>query len=107
MSVERPCPMETVTFTCTLPGSSLRWQPSDVDRITIRNTAELNVPFMLATHPGYTVTLTAVNDTSLTSTLSRAAVDGITVSCIATSPTLTTIGSTTINVVGELLSLFC
>ncbi len=95
--------METVTFTCTAPGSSLRWQPSDVDRITIRNTAELNVLFMLATHPGYTITLTGSNATSLTSALSRVAVDGITVSCIATTPTLTTIGSTTIHLAGELL----
>ncbi len=93
--------METVTFTCTAPGSSLRWQPSDVSRITIRNTAELNVP--LPTQPGYTLTLTAFTDTSLTSALSRVAVDGITVSCIATTPTLTTIGSTTINLAGELL----
>ncbi len=38
VSVERPCPMETVTFTCTAPGDSLIWEPSDVSRITIRAT---------------------------------------------------------------------
>ena len=41
VSVERPCPMETVTFTCTAPGDSLRWEPSDVSRITIRATIPL------------------------------------------------------------------
>ena len=102
MSVERPCPMETVTFTCTVTGSSVRWEPSDVTRITLRNNADLNVPSM--PEPGYTVTLTAFNDTSLTSTLSRTAEDGITVSCLATTPTITTIGSTTIDLVGESLS---
>ena len=101
VSVERPCPNETITFTCTVPGESVRWEPSDVTRITVRNIADIiNEPLM--PQPGYTVTLIAFNDTSLTSTLSRTAEDGITVSCIAVTPTITTIGSTTIDLIGEL-----
>ncbi len=93
--------METVTFTCTVPGDRLLWEPSDAGRITLRNSSNLNVPLMPV--PGYTVTQTAFTDTTMTSTLSRAAVDGVTVSCVDPLPTFTTIGSTTINVVGELL----
>ncbi len=92
--------METVTFTCTAPGDSLRWEPSNVSRITIRSTSGLNVPLM--PQPGYTVTLIAFNDTTLTSTLSRTAENGITVSCVDPLPTLTTIGSSMIHLVGEL-----
>ena len=87
--------METVTFTCTAPGNLLRWEPSDVSRITIRSTSGLNVPLM--PQPGYTVTLIAFDDTTLTSTLSRTAENGITVSCVGTVSTLTTIGSSTIH----------
>ncbi|XP_064402641.1 membrane cofactor protein-like isoform X1 [Halichondria panicea] len=97
VSVERPCPMETVTFTCTAPGDTLRWELSDVSRITIRSTSGLNVPLM--PQPGYTVTLIAFDDTTLTSTLSRTAENGITVSCVGTVSTLTTIGSSTIHLV--------
>ncbi len=43
---ERPCPMETVTFTCTVPGDRILWEPSDVGRITLRNSSDLNVPLM-------------------------------------------------------------
>ena len=96
--------METVTFTCTAPGDSLRREPSDVSRITIRpTTSGLNVPLM--PQPGYTVTLIAFNDTTLTSTLSRTAENGITVSCVGgfvdSLLTQTTIGSSTIQLVGE------
>ncbi len=52
--------------------------------------------------PGYNATLIAFNDTTLTSTLSRTAENGITVSCVDPLPTLTTIGSSTIRLVGEL-----
>ncbi len=63
--------METVTFTCTAAGNSFRWEPSDVSRITLEAEASaLNVPLMRS---GYTVTLIAFNDTTLTSTLSRTA----------------------------------
>ena len=90
--------METVTFTCTAAGDSLIWKLSDVTDIEILST--LNVPVMRS---GYTVTLIAANDTTLTSTLSRTAENGITVSCVELSiPTLTTIGSSTIRLVGEL-----
>ncbi len=92
--------MERVTFTCTAPGDRLRWSPSDVDHITIRNTANINEPLM--PQPGYIVRVTAFTDTTMTSTLSRVAEEGITVSCIAITPTLTTIGSTTIHLAGEL-----
>ena len=103
VSVERPCPMETVTFTCTAPGDSLRWIPSDADRITIRpTTSGLNVANVVS---GYTVTLIAFNDTTLTSTLSRTAENGINVSCVDPLPTLTTIGSSTIQLVGKCLVL--
>ena len=91
--------METVTFTCTVSGDSLRWELSDVTSITIRSTSVLNVPLMQS---GYTVTLIAINGTALTSTLSRTAEKGITVSCVDTLPTLTTIGSSMIQLVGEL-----
>ena len=104
VSVERPCPMETVTFTCTAPGDSLRWSPSDVTSITILSSLGLNVPLMQS---GYTVTLIAFNDTTLTSTLSRTAENGITVSCVDPLPTLTTIGSSTIQLVGELQLVSC
>ena len=99
VNVERPCPMETVTFTCTAPGDSLRWVPSDVSRITVRSTTDIN---MMLIQTGYTVTLIAFNDTTLTSTLSRTAENGITVSCVGFVPTLTTIGSSMIRLVGEL-----
>ncbi len=105
MSVERPCPNETVIFICTVNGSSLRWQPSDVSRITVLNTADLNVPQM--PQPGYFVTLTAFENSAMTmyvtSTLSRTAEDGINVSCIAITPSLTTVGYTTIDLAGEKL----
>ncbi|XP_064403674.1 uncharacterized protein LOC135349109 isoform X2 [Halichondria panicea] len=97
VSVERPCPMETVTFTCTAPGDSLRWVLSDATPVTILSSPSgLNVPHAVS---GYTVTLIAFNDTTLTSTLSRAAENGITVSCLGTVPTLTTIGSSMIRLV--------
>ncbi|XP_064402268.1 uncharacterized protein LOC135348048 isoform X2 [Halichondria panicea] len=97
VSVERPCPMETVTFTCTAAGDFLRWEPSDVTRtIAVRSTSDLNVASVVS---GYTVTLIAFNDTTLTSTLSRTAKNGTTVSCVGIVPTLTTIGSSTIRLV--------
>ena len=88
--------METVTFTCTAAGDSLRWEPSDVTRILVRS--DLNVPMTLF---GYTVTLIAVNDTTLTSTLSRTAENGITVSCVDPEPTATLIGSSIIHLASE------
>ena len=91
--------METVTFTCTAAGDFLRWVLSDITDITILSTLGLNVPVMRS---GYTVTLIAFNDTTLTSTLSRTAENGITVSCVDPLPTLTTIGSLMIRLVGEL-----
>ncbi len=92
--------METVTFTCTAPGDTLLWETTDPAalQIGIRNSTHLNVSIMPL--PGYTVTQTAFTDTTMTSTLSSAAMDGITVSCLD-ELTLTTIGSTTVNVVGE------
>ncbi|XP_064403554.1 uncharacterized protein LOC135349024 isoform X2 [Halichondria panicea] len=96
VSVERPCPMETVTFTCTAAGDFLRWVLSDVTPIDILSTSDLNVPLM---HSGYTVKLIAFNDTTLTSNLSRTAENGITVSCVGVVPTLTTIGSSMIQLV--------
>ncbi len=91
--------METITFTCTVTGEFLRWELSDVSQIAIRNTSDLNVPIM---NRNYIVTQTAFTDTTITSTLSRKAEDGINVSCVDLLPTLTTIGSTTIDLVGEL-----
>ena len=93
--------METVTFTCTVTGDRLLWETSDRDasRITVRNTANLNEPSMPAAD--YTVTLTAFTDTTMTSTLSRTAEDGITVECVDPLPTLTTVGSTIIHLVGK------
>ncbi len=91
--------METVTFTCTAPGDSLRWVSSDGTRIAIFSTLELNAPVMQS---GYTVTLIAANDTTLTSTLSRTAENGITVSCVDQPAPSTTIGSSMIQLVGEL-----
>ncbi len=95
--------METVTFTCTVTGDRMNWETSDVTRITIRNSSNLNVPMM--PRPGYTLTLKAFTNSTMTSTLSRVAEDGIIVSCVDPLPTLTTIGTTTISLVGELLSL--
>ncbi len=92
--------METVTFTCTVTGDRMLWEPSDVSRITIRNSSNINVPFMI--QPGYTVTQTAFNDTTMTSALSRTAEGGITVECVDPLPIFITVGSTTISVAGEL-----
>ena len=93
--------METVTFTCTVNGDSLRWDASNISRIIVRTSIyNLNEPVM--PRPGYTVALTVVTDTTITSTLSRIAEDGINVSCIASTPNIATIGSTTIDLVGEL-----
>ncbi len=94
--------METVTFTCTVPGDRMNWETSDLvaPQITIRNSTDLNAPLM--PRPGYTVTQTAFTDTTITSTLSRVAEDGIIVSCVDPLPILTTIGSSTISLVGEL-----
>ena len=92
--------METVTFTCTVPGDSMRWEPSDASsRIAILAPGELNMPDTNV--PGYTVTLTAFNETSLTSTLTRRAENGITVTCVDPQPTLTIIGSSTIQLAGR------
>ncbi len=92
--------MERVTFTCTVNGSSLRWEPSDDDRFSVLTTL-YNVSELVMPQPGYTVTLTAVTDTTITSTLSRTAEDGITVECVDPFPTVITVGSTTIGLVGE------
>ncbi len=94
--------METVTFTCTAPGDSLRWEPSDVARIDIFSTLDLNEPLVRS---GYTVRLIAVDNNTLTSTLSRTAENGTTVSCsgfVDPLLTRTTIGSSMIRLVGEL-----
>ena len=90
--------METVTFTCTTPGRSLRWELSDTAPITVRTTIDLNVPLMRS---GYTVKLTAFDNTTLTSDLSRIAENGTTVTCVRLMPA-TTVGSSTIRLVGEL-----
>ncbi len=99
MSDERPCPMETVTFTCTAAGDVLRWVSSDDTTINILSTSDLDVPFVIS---GYTVTLIAADNTTLTSTLSRTAENyRITVSCMGFMP-ISTIGSSTIQLVGKL-----
>ncbi len=98
VNVERPCLMETVTFTCTGSGDTMRWELSDVTPINVRSPGNINLP--LIPHPGYTVTLTAFNDSSLTTTLSRVADDGITVVCKAVA---TIIGYTTISLAGTFL----
>ena len=95
---ERPCPMEIVTFTCTSPGTLISWSLSDlsVNIIVDRGINELNMALM---QQGYTVTLTAFNNTSLTSTLSRTAENGVRVTCL--DPPNDEIGSTTIQLAGE------
>ncbi|XP_064401115.1 uncharacterized protein LOC135349016 [Halichondria panicea] len=93
VSVERPCPMETVTFTCTAIGDSLIWDLPG-NRITVLTTSD-----PLVMQSGYTVTLIAFDNDTLTSTLSRTAENGITVSCLEIVSTLTTIGSSTIRLV--------
>ncbi len=63
-------------FTCTAPGTNLRWSLSDAPNIDVDSEfTPLNMPEIPV--PGYTVTLTAINDTSLTSTLSRVAENGV------------------------------
>ncbi len=97
--------MDTVTFTCTAAGDTLRWQPSDLTSagISILSSSNLNETVVVS---GYTVTLIAVDNntdlnTTLTSTLSRTAENGITVSCVGFMP-VSTIGSSIISLVGEL-----
>ncbi len=90
--------MERVTFTCTAPGVVLRWSPSDVSNIDVDSEfTPLNMPEMPV--PGYIVTLTGFNDTSLTSTLTRVARDGVMVTCL--DPPNDVIGSATIQLAGE------
>ena len=92
--------MTTVTFTCTSPGNLLRWDPSDVSRFDVDTRfTPINMPEM--PQPGYTVTLTALNETSLTSTLTRRAENGITVTCLDSSNV--EIGSETIQLASESL----
>ncbi|XP_064403372.1 uncharacterized protein LOC135349149 [Halichondria panicea] len=93
VSVDRPCPMETVTFTCTANGDILIWDLPG-NRITVLTTSD-----PLVMQSGYTVTLIAFDNDTLTSTLSRTAENGITVSCSEIVSTLTTIGSSTIRLV--------
>ncbi len=90
--------METVTFTCTANGDILRWVSLDSTSISILSTSDLNVPIVVS---GYTVTLIAFDNNTLTSTLSRTAENGIIVSCLGFLP-ISTIGSSTIRLVGEL-----
>ncbi|XP_064400075.1 uncharacterized protein LOC135346389 [Halichondria panicea] len=98
VSDERPCPMERVTFTCTAPGALLRWSPSDVaSNIDVDSEfTPLNMPEMPV--PGYTVTLTAFDDTGLTSTFSRVAENGVMVTCL--DPPNDVIGSATVQLAG-------
>ncbi len=102
VSDERPCSMKSVTFTCTAPGSSLRWSTSDAPNINVNSGfTPLNIPLMPI--PPYTVILTAFNDTSLTSTLSRIAENGVIVTCL--DPPNDVIGATTIQLTGEVYTL--
>ena len=91
--------MERVTFTCTAPGALLRWSPSDVaSNIDVDSEfTPLNMPEMPV--PGYTVTLTAFDDTGLTSTFSRVAENGVMVTCL--DPPNDVIGSATVQLAGE------
>ncbi len=91
--------METVTFTCTANGDILIWDLPG-NRITVLTTSD-----PLVMQSGYTVTLIALDNDTLTSTLSRTAENGITVSCLEIVSTLTTIGSSTIRLAGEVLSI--
>ncbi len=91
--------MERVTFTCTAPVALLRWLLSDVESPLDVDSefTPLNTSLMPA--PGYTVTLTAFNDTSLTSTISRVAENGVMVTCL--DPPNDVIGSASIQLAGE------
>ena len=89
--VGKPCPEELVTFTCTVSGTLLRWDPSDSQFINVLDTAPLNVPNMPV--PGYTVTRIPSSPNSLTSTLSRIAEDGVSVTCVS-------VGTVTIQLAG-------
>ncbi len=91
--------METVTFTCTAIGNVLLWDLPG-NRITVLATSD---PLVMG--PDYTVTLIAFNNTTLTSTLSITAENGITVSCSEIVSTHITIGSSTIRLAGEVLSI--
>ncbi len=103
VSNERPCPMERVTFTCTAPGAIIGWSISDVtSNIVVDSDIDgLNMARILQ---DYTVTLTAVNDSSITSTISRIAENRVTVTCeVATTNVI--IGSATIQLTGEIYSI--
>ena len=94
--------MERVIFTCTATGTSLKWSLSDAPNIDVDSElSPLNMPEMPV--PGYTVTLTAINDTSLTSTLSRVAENGVMVTCL--DPPNDEIGSATIQLAGKVYTL--
>ncbi len=79
----------------------MRWQPQMLFVLLFLTLLVLTYQYRLM-QPGYTLRQTAFTDTTMTSTLSRVAEEGVTVSCEAITPTLTTIGSTTIHLAGEL-----
>ncbi len=98
--------MEMVTFTCTAPGTNLRWSISDVflDIDIDPAFTPFNMPLMTDTVPPYTFTLIAFDNISLTSTLSRIAENGITVICL-NPRTSNNFGSETIQLAGEVLCM--
>ncbi len=100
MSPEVACPMENVTFTCTGSGNTLGWNLPDGFKIEIvaRDGGELNMP---DTFGDYIVAVTAFNGTSVTSTLTTAAVNGITVTCLEGSPPSVNVGTGTIILAGK------
>ena len=87
--VGRPCPGELVTFTCTVTGVELVWDPSDESPILISTVRPSS------TRGLYAAMLTSNTTTELTSTLSTTARDGVTVEC-------QTVDSVTIQVAGGL-----
>ena len=86
--VGRPCPGELVTFTCTVPGVEVFWDPGGENRISINILSTTSI-----TEGLFTATLLSSNATSITSTLLTTARDDVTVECL-------TVGSVTIQVAG-------
>ena len=85
--IGRPCPGETVTFSCTVPGVEVFWDPNDANLISIN---PMSSP---VTEGQYTAIFISSNATSITSSLSTTARDDVMVECLS-------VGSVTIRVAG-------
>ncbi len=72
-----PCAGDVISLTCTVPGALLRWDFTDLGR-TVQIDATNTESFQ---QDQYMVAPVMVNSTSITSSLSFPAVEGVTIGC--------------------------